>query len=167
MLDLQAGQTVADLGTGVGYLVREILRRIGPQGRLYLADIDSENLEWARARLKGDPRVTIQVGPASRRPEIADSSVDRVVLSLVLCCLADKEGVMAEAWRILRAGGQVYVSYPRRRRSVSRRRSSLRVTPERWASLETARGWEVLPVRPSWIVTRHLLRRPKVTGPGG
>jgi ubiquinone/menaquinone biosynthesis C-methylase UbiE len=153
---------VADLGAGVGYFAPEILTRIGPNGRLYLVDIDSENLGWARRRVVEDPRVMIQAGSVSGISVIPAESVDRVLMSLVLCCLVDKSGAMDEAWRILRPGGVVCVTYPRRRRPLARRRASLRVTPEVWAPLQQAHPWQVLPLASSRFVTRHLLARPRL-----
>jgi len=159
-LAIHPGHTVADLGTGVGFFIQPLLGRVGSEGKLYCVDPDPENIELARRRAGGDSRVRLLLGSATHLPEIPDGSVDRVVLSLVLCCLVDKEGAMDEAWRILRPGGMLYASYPRLSVSIFRRRPSLRVTAERWASLVRARPWEVLPVRSSWAVTRHLLARP-------
>jgi SAM-dependent methyltransferase len=160
LLEILSGQTVADLGTGVGFLLVDLLRRVGPEGRVWAIDPDPQNLQQARRRVGDHPSVQFRVGSAANLPEIPTGSVDRVVLSLVLCCMVDKEGALDETWRILRPGGRVYVSYPKVSFSLTRRRPSLRVTPERWSSLAQAHPWDVLPVRGSWAVTRHLLARP-------
>ncbi len=159
-LAIHSGQTAADLGTGVGFLLDYLLRRVGPEGRVWAVDPDPRNLEQARKRVGRNPAVRFLAGSAASLPEIPSGSVDRVVLSLVLCCMVDKEGALDETWRILRPGGRVYVSYPKVSCSLTRRRPSFRVTPERWTSLVRAHAWEVLPVRGSWAVTRHLLARP-------
>jgi ubiquinone/menaquinone biosynthesis C-methylase UbiE len=159
LLDVREHQVVADLGAGVGYFDAEILRRVGADGRLYAVDPDAENLEIARRRVGADPRVTFLAHSAARVPEIPDASIDRALLSLVLCCLVDKEGTMDETWRMLKPGGLAFVSYPRR--GLPRRRTSgLRVSQERWASLLRRRAWEALPLRPGRLVERHLLRKP-------
>ena len=160
LLGVRGGETVADLGAGVGYFDAEILRRVGPQGRLFAVDPDRENLEIARHKVQNDPRVTFLPISAAHVAEIPDRSVHRVLLSLVICCLVDKEGAMDEAWRILRPGGCAFVSYPRRRLPRLRRRPSLRVLPERWESLRRRRAWVVVPTRSSWAVSRHLLQKP-------
>ncbi len=159
LLSPAPGETVADLGAGVGYFVPEILRRLGPGGRLYLVDIDAENLEIARRRAGPDPRVEVLVRSAAEVDSIPSESVDRVLLSLVLCCLVDKERTMDQVWRVLKPGGRVLVTYPRRRLPL-RRGPSLRVTPERWGGLLARHPWIELPAPKGWVVARHLLARP-------
>jgi SAM-dependent methyltransferase len=167
LLDLRPGFSVADLGTGVGFFLPGLLQRLGPGGRIYAVDPDSRNLEAARTRARGDPRATFLVGSAARVPEIPDASIDRVVLSLVLCCMADKEGALDESWRILRPGGRAYASWPRLPKPFRPRRAvSLRVTPERWNSLVHAHPWRELPVRSSWTTARRMLKRPAVPESG-
>ncbi len=156
---------MADLGAGVGFFAPPILERLGPEGRLFLVDIDSENLELARQRVAGDPRVTVLVGSAASPLPIPSESVDRVLLSLVLCCLVDKESAMDQVWRILRPGGRVLVTYPRRR-SPFARRPSLRVVPEHWRRLVGRRPWRELPAPRGFFIDRHLLERPAVPGGG-
>jgi SAM-dependent methyltransferase len=159
-LGISAGATVADLGAGVGYFAAEILRRIGPSGILFLVDLDAENLEIARRRVGADPRAHWMTGSAARLEGLTTGSVDAVLLSLVLCCLVDKEGAMDETWRILRPGGRVLVTFPRMRLVPPFRRRSLRVTDSRWTELRRRRPWESLPVPRGRIVRRFLLRKP-------
>jgi len=154
------GETVADLGAGVGYYDPEILARLGDSGHLYAVDVDGENLRLAQVRTGEDSRIDFRVDSAARVAHIPSASVDRVLLSLVICCLVDKEGAMDEAWRVLRPGGVALITYPKRRLRP-RRRPSLRVLPDRWAALATRRPWDVRPVPSSWIVQRHLLRKPR------
>ena len=141
LLNPQPGETVADLGAGVGFYDPEIVRRVGSHGHLFAVDIDSENLARAERRVGGTVQAEFTVGSAARVPQILTGSVDRVLLSLVICCMVDKEGALDEAWRILRPGGVALVTYPKRRLPF-RRRPSHRVLPERWAKLEIGHPWE-------------------------
>lgn len=154
------GATVADLGAGVGFHVPELLRAIGPAGRLLLVDPDARNLEIAVRRAPRDGRVSDLLGSAARLDGIPEASVDRVLLSLVLCCLVDKEAVMDETWRILRPGGQVLATFPRRRWRWWAASRSLRVSPERWASVRARHPWVDRPVRTGAWIERHLLEKP-------
>ena len=155
--EVQPGMQVLDLGTGVGYYAPALLAAVGERGRLLLVDPDPKVLNRARSRFGNDPRVGFLEAPGSSVPSIPDQSQDRVILSLVLCCVRDKTGLMDEAWRVLRPGGRAFVSYPALRlRSRSR---GLGVTPERWTELSCRHPWrEILPPR-GRIVRQHLLER--------
>lgn len=52
VLDPQPGQTVVDCTVGYGGHALELLRRVGPSGRLIGIDLDPENLPRARQRLE-------------------------------------------------------------------------------------------------------------------
>jgi ubiquinone/menaquinone biosynthesis C-methylase UbiE len=45
LLNLKKGQTVADVGSGVGYLTLRIARRVGPTGKVYGVDVQKEMLD--------------------------------------------------------------------------------------------------------------------------
>ena len=152
--------SVADLGTGVGYFLPALARALGPEGRMWAVDPDGENLEIARRRRGVPSSVRFLATSAAHVPEIPDASVDRVLLSLVICCLLDKEGAMDETWSILRPGGRTLVTYPRGFGLGRPERRSLRVTPDRWTRLISGHSWVVRPVRSSLAVHRHFLERP-------
>jgi SAM-dependent methyltransferase len=160
LLGVESGDVVVDLGAGVGYFAPAALARIGPSGILYLVDPDGENLERARSRVAGDPRVRYLLSSAGRIAAIPTGSADRALLSLVLCCMVDKAGAMNETWRVLRSGGRAYVSYPRWNLRLRGRRPSLRVRPGEWETLERVHPWRSFPLKNSRLFVRHLLVRP-------
>lgn len=162
-LALAPGLTVADLGCGVGFLLPGIGDRIGPAGRLWAIDPDPDNLELARRRHVRAP-TEFRVASAASVPEIAPASVDRVLLSLVLCCAADKAGILDEAWRILRAGGRLLATYPRLRVPGPRSRVALRMSEGRWEALRARHPWRERPAYRSWLVRAHLLEVPAEPG---
>ncbi len=159
-LGVRPGQDVCDLGAGVGYFADEILRRLGPAGHLVLVDPDRENLGPYLERHGPDPRVTSWFCSAADVDAIPSESQDRVLLSLVLCCLVEKAAVLDQTWRILRPTGRALVTYPAW--GVPFRRESLRVRPELWRTLVSRRPWRVLSSERSWGIARHLLEK---TGP--
>ena len=116
-----------------------------------------------RARFGNDPRVRIWRASAAHVPEIADQSVDRVALSLVLCCMVDKIGALDETWRMLRPGGLAVVSYPERRWRLSRRKASLRVSPEDWDRLVIGHPWKLLASSRTRLIRRQVVQK---TGTG-
>ena len=163
-LGLAEGDSVADIGAGPGYFDPEILGRIGPSGRLVLADIDAENLDIARRRLSSDPRVTVLQASAGHLERIPSGSIDRALMSLVLCCLWDKAGALGEAWRILRPGGRVLVTYRRCGPLASLRRHSMANNRSHWATLAAMHPWRAIPVPSGRLVVRHLLEKPAGDG---
>ncbi|HZY92276.1 MAG TPA: class I SAM-dependent methyltransferase, partial [Thermoplasmata archaeon] len=154
------GETVVDLGAGVGFHGPETLARLGPHGTLYLVDVDRRNLEIARARISGDTRVRCVVASAANVETVPSQSVDRILFSLALCCLVEKEAAMDEVWRMLKPGGRALVTYPRWR-APWKRGPSLRVTSAHWRGLVARHPWELVSERTGWAVVRHLLERPR------
>jgi SAM-dependent methyltransferase len=159
-LDVRPGMTVADLGCGVGYHVGPLTASLQGKGRLYCCDVDRQNLARAELRPRNHAEVSFFPRSATSVPEIPSDSVDRALLSLVICCLVDKEGAMEEVWRILRPGGRALVTYPRTGLRWGRRRRAWVVTRERWAGLMSNRPWTELQVRSGWLVARHYLEKP-------
>ncbi|MCI4369335.1 MAG: class I SAM-dependent methyltransferase [Thermoplasmata archaeon] len=151
---------MADLGAGVGFFVRAELEAVGENGRVYLVDPDASNLAIAARRVAGDARVLFLVSSANRLDAIPDATVDRALLSLVLCCLVDKEGTMDELWRILAPGGIALITYPKLGVPFRRRKRSMWMRRERWASLLARRPWKELPVSSGWAIARHLIEKP-------
>ncbi|HEV2450161.1 MAG TPA: class I SAM-dependent methyltransferase [Thermoplasmata archaeon] len=158
-LDPPPGSTAVDLGAGVGVHVPQWLERLGPTGRLYLVDPDPENLQrWIR-RSADDARLCPIVSSAASIPSIDSEGADRVLLSLALCCLVEKERVMEEAWRVLRPLGRLLVTFPRSYRRPSARRP-LRLSVEHWAALARVRPWRELAGHRGPFLEWHLLEKP-------
>ncbi len=111
--DLHAGETVLDLGSGAGAGADVFIsaRRVGPTGKAIGVDMTNEMLELAR-RNAAEARVTsveFVKGYLEDLP-LADGSVDVVISNCVINLAADKRKVIAEAARVLHAGGRVTVS---------------------------------------------------------
>lgn len=72
---------------------------------------DLHMLKRAQAKLEALPaevqsKVKLTEAPAEALP-IADGSIDVAVATLVFCTVADPDKAFAEAWRVLRPGGQL------------------------------------------------------------
>lgn len=158
-LDPPPGGTGIDLGAGVGFHVPEWLERLGANGQLFLVDPDRDNLQRWIQRAAADPRLHPIVSSAASLPSIPSGEADRVLLSLALCCLVEKERVMEEAWRLLRPRGRLLVTFPRSYLRPSSRRP-LRLTVERWAALVRAHRWQELGGHRGAFLEWHLLEKP-------
>ncbi|OFW27351.1 MAG: methyltransferase type 11 [Acidobacteria bacterium RIFCSPLOWO2_02_FULL_65_29] len=80
-LDLEAGQTVADIGAGSGYMSVRMAKRVGPTGRVFAEDIQPEMIDLLKQRLARErvTNVTPVLGLIDN-PRLPDASVDLMLL---------------------------------------------------------------------------------------
>ncbi len=111
MADLNAGETVLDLGSGGGIDVLLSARRVGPTGIAYGLDMTDEMLDLARANQAkaGIENVHWLKGHIEAIPLPADT-VDVVLSNCVINLSTDKPQVLRETARVLKPGGRFAVS---------------------------------------------------------
>ncbi len=112
LLELKAGETVLDLGSGGGIDVFLAARRVGPTGHVIGVDMTPEMIAKARgnaekAELTGV--VEFREGRLEALP-VADASVDAVTSNCVINLVPDKAAVFAEVARVLKPGGRMVIS---------------------------------------------------------
>ncbi|MEI8574749.1 methyltransferase domain-containing protein [Methylomonas sp. LW13] len=113
-----AGMTVLDLGCGTGRDCYLLSTLVGPTGRVIGVDMTPEQLEVAvrhrewHAERFGFANVEFLHGHIENLHTvgIADNSIDVVVSNCVINLSPEKPKVLAEIFRVLKPGGELYFS---------------------------------------------------------
>ena len=119
-MGLQPGMTVADVGTGIGYMLPFLSRRVGPGGRVIAEDIFDDFLASARQRVENLklPNVTFVKG-AETDPKLPDGEVDIALALDVYHHFDYPEKMLAAIYKSLKPEGKlVIVEYYKRQEAM-------------------------------------------------
>jgi demethylmenaquinone methyltransferase/2-methoxy-6-polyprenyl-1,4-benzoquinol methylase len=108
---LRPGQHMLDVASGSGDLALKALRRVGPEGRVVMSDINARMVARGRDRLRdaGAGANCSFVQASAEALPFPDRSFDVVTIAFGLRNVTDKDRALAEMHRVLRPGGQLLV----------------------------------------------------------
>ena len=98
-----------DVAGGTGDMALAFARQVGPDGQVWLTDINETMLQYGRDRLldKG-VLLPVMVCDAEKLP-FPDDYFDRVIVSFGLRNMTHKEEALREMHRVLKQGGKLLV----------------------------------------------------------
>ena len=107
--NVRQGRQVLDVASGTGDLALAFAKRVGPQGRVVMSDINGEMLQRGRNRLidAGYP-IEAVVCDAEHLP-FADQEFDLVTVAFGLRNMTDKPTALRQMHRVLKPGGKLMV----------------------------------------------------------
>jgi predicted methyltransferase len=108
LLNVQPGESVADVGAGSGYFTERLARLVGPAGRVYATDIQQGMLDLLRARMTRAQitNVTPILGEPSD-PKLPADSLDLVLMVDVYHELGEPQTVLGHLRTGLRPAGRL------------------------------------------------------------
>ena len=101
-----AGRTVVDIGSGAGGIALLLADRYGA-ARVIGLDVETTMVEYARAKVeRADLQDRIEIRKVEPGPmPLPDASVDAVFSKDSIVHIPDKDGLAADAYRVLKPGG--------------------------------------------------------------
>lgn len=106
-IGLGVSEKVIDLGCGTGNVTAALLKRLGPDGRIWGVDFSGVMLDKARAKIT-DPRAQWLQTDAAALP-LASGSCDRVICFSAWPHFRNPAAVIRELGRVLKPGGETSV----------------------------------------------------------
>lgn len=112
-LELKAGDKVADIGVGTGYIARKMARPIGPNGTIYGVDIQPEMLELLETNMKQYQISNVKgVLGEIADPKLPPNSIDLAIMVDVYHEFSHPYEMIQGICRSLKVGGRlVFVEY--------------------------------------------------------
>jgi len=105
-MNIAPGMTVADIGTGTGYMLPFLIRAVGNGGKVFGEDIQADFLE--RAKAKKDANVELILG-AETDPNLPPNSVDIALVLDVYHHFDYPDKMLAAIGRALKPGAHLVV----------------------------------------------------------
>ena len=110
MVAPRAGSTVADVGSGSGFLTEELARRVGADGKVYAVDINETLLAKVEARAKAASLENVQtVLTPDNGIDLPKASVDLMFICDTYHHFEFPQTILATIHQAIRPGGELVI----------------------------------------------------------
>lgn len=113
-LNIEKGSVVADFGCGPGFFSIPFAKAVGEDGKVYAFDVLPQMLEAVASKAKNSgvsniiaSRVNVEKEKGSK---LENDCVDWIIMKDILFQNQNKDIIIAEAYRILKPGGRIFVA---------------------------------------------------------
>ncbi len=109
-LHIQAGQSIADIGSGGGFFALEFARQVGKKGKVYAVDIKAKNLDFVKreAERKGMQNISFVLA-SENDPDLPIAGLDFVFARNVFHHLPEPARYFRNLSRSLKTGAKVAI----------------------------------------------------------
>lgn len=109
-LGLQSGETVAELGSGTGYLIESLRSAVGSTGKVVALDMQPAMIAYLQARAAKSQWTNVQARQtAADNPGLAPASVDAVVTLNTWHHVAERTAYARQVLAALKPGGRFVI----------------------------------------------------------
>jgi ubiquinone/menaquinone biosynthesis C-methylase UbiE len=109
-LNLHAGQTVADVGAGTGYLSLPLAQFVGPKGKVYAVDAQDDMLSLLQQKIDWSHLSNvILIHAEAHQTGLPASCCGLFFMANVWHEIEDKSAVLGEAMQVLEPGGRIAI----------------------------------------------------------
>jgi demethylmenaquinone methyltransferase/2-methoxy-6-polyprenyl-1,4-benzoquinol methylase len=106
---VRRGQKILDLAGGTGDLAAKLVKLVGSQGQVVLADINNQMLQVGRKRLLNKGLLIDYAQVNAEELPFADNSFDIITMAFGLRNVTNKDAALSSMLRVLKPGGQALI----------------------------------------------------------
>ncbi len=108
LMKFEAGMTVADIGAGVGYYSLRIAEIVGPTGKVYANEIQSDMLQLLKRRIREKKAANVEaILGTERDPKLPPNSCDAIIMVDVYHELSHPIEILAKLRESLKPNGRL------------------------------------------------------------